>query len=128
MPLVVNRRAPQRERGAVTAEVALVLPVLLVVVLFGLWAAGAVITNLRCIDAARDTARAVARGEPPDTAQQFGHRSAPRDAIIQITQDGNDIHVTVTATHAWPLLDHLPSLPAKATATIQSEPATDHVP
>jgi hypothetical protein len=109
------------ERGAVTAELAILMPVLLALFLLALWAVGAVITNIRCIDAARDTARATARGEPPGAAQRVGQRSAPRDASIEITRRGDDIHVTVAATHAWPLLHGLPSIPAKAEATIQSE-------
>lgn len=128
LPRTKDHPRNPHEAGAVTAEVALVLPVLLVVVLLGLWAVGAVITNIRCIDAARDTARAVARGESPEAAQRIGQRSAPEDAAIKITQEGNDIHVAVTASHDWPLLNGLLSLPAKADATIQSEPAADHVP
>ncbi len=128
LPRTKHHPRNPHEAGAVTAEVALVLPVLLVVVLLGLWAVGAVVTNIRCIDAARDTARAVARGEPAESARQIGQRSAPEDAAIEIIQKGNDIHVAVSATHDWPLLNGLLSLPAEANATIQSEPTADHVP
>ncbi len=57
---------PKRtQRGAVTAEVAIALPVLLTLLFLGIWLIGVVTTNIRCIDAARDVARAVARGESP---------------------------------------------------------------
>ncbi|MEU4390421.1 TadE family type IV pilus minor pilin [Kribbella sp. NPDC023855] len=105
-------------RGSVTAEVALVLPVLLAVLAAGLWLIGTVITNIRCIDAARDTARAVARGEPTEAARRLGQRSAPSGATITITQTDSTIHVQVVATSATP-----PGVPtAEATATVQTEP------
>ncbi|GAA1591347.1 hypothetical protein GCM10009789_51650 [Kribbella sancticallisti] len=118
------RSTKPNEAGAVTAEVAIVLPMLLAVVLLAVWAVGAVITNLRCIDAARDTARAVARGEPPAAARRIGERSAPPDAAIKISPEGEDIHVVVTATIDWPLLDVLPSFATTANATVQVEPGT----
>lgn len=116
------------EHGAVTAELAILLPAVLALFFVALWAVGAVITNIRCIDAARDTARAAARGEPPASAERIGQRSAPSNASITIARSGNDITVEVTATQTWPLLKSLPSLPAKAKATIQSEPTNSHVP
>jgi Flp pilus assembly protein TadG len=117
----VARRA---ECGAVTAEVAVVLPVLLAILVFGVWMAGVVVENIRCIDAARDVARAVARGEPPQSAQQLVSRTAPEGATFTITKDGPDIQVTVTAdvTPRWPLLAKLPPIQVKGQATIQSEP------
>lgn len=117
----VARRA---ECGAVTAEVAVVLPVLLAILVFGVWMAGVVIQNIRCIDAARDVARAVARGEPPQSAQQLVRRTAPEGATFSITEDGPDIQVTVTkdVTPHWPLLAKLPPIKVKGQATIQSEP------
>ncbi|TDU89291.1 TadE-like protein [Kribbella voronezhensis] len=126
MPAGVRPASRSGERGAVTAEVAFAIPVLLATMLFGVWLAGVVIANVRCIDTARDVARAVARGEPLESAQQLGSRTAPRDATITITQSDPDIQVTVSApiTPDWPLLAQLPPLHAQANATIQSEPAT----
>ncbi|WP_112241396.1 TadE family type IV pilus minor pilin [Kribbella monticola] len=125
LPLGVRAASRSGERGAVTAEVALAIPMLLATMLFGVWLAGLVIANIRCIDAARDVARAVARGEPPESAQQLGSRTAPRNATISITRSGPDIKVAVTAlvTPDWPLLAELPPMHAQAEATIQSEPA-----
>ncbi|QNE20321.1 pilus assembly protein [Kribbella qitaiheensis] len=119
-----------RDRGAVTAEVAFAIPVLLATMVFGLWMAGVVIANIRCIDAARDVARAIARGELPQSAQQLATHTAPEGATVSITHDGQDIHVTVTAdvTPEWPLLAKLPPIHAQAQATIQSEPATPTTP
>jgi Flp pilus assembly protein TadG len=117
-------RPTRNQRGAVTAEVAIALPVLLSLLFIGIWSVGVVIVNIRCIDAARDVARAVARGESLEAAQAIGRRTAPSNAAIDIKRAGPDIHVTVTATtHAKaPLLAALPAAPVTAEATLQSEP------
>jgi len=118
------------QRGAVTAEVAIALPVLLTLLFLGIWLIGVVTTNIRCIDAARDVARAVARGESPAAAQELGRRTAPDNATITITRTDSDIHVRVTATPEGnaPLLAALPATPITAEATLQSEPSQGDLP
>lgn len=118
------------DHGAITAEVAFVLPVLLAVLAMGLWLVGTVITNIRCIDAARDTARAAARGEPLEAARQVGQRTAPQGATITITQTGSTIHVQVESRPTTPpgLLGALPHPTSQATATIETEPSTAALP
>ncbi|MDP9241529.1 MAG: pilus assembly protein, partial [Actinomycetota bacterium] len=49
--------------GSVTAELATALPVLVFLLAVALGAVGAVTAQLRCVDAAREGARAAARGE-----------------------------------------------------------------
>lgn len=112
------------EHGSVTAEVAFVLPVLLAVLAVGLWLVGTVITNIRCIDAARDTARAVARGESAESARQIGLRSAPSGSTITVTHQDQTIQVEVVANSSQRagLLAALPRPSPRATATIQAEP------
>ena len=134
MPLIATTRRPARpdrlttrqvrsDRSAVTAEFAITLPVLLSLLLLGIWAIGLVVLNIQCIDAARDVARAVARGEPPDQATVIGHRTAP-SSTITITREGDDVHVTVTATPDSnpPLFSALAPSHLSANATVQSEP------
>lgn len=118
-------RLTRGERGAVTAEMALALPVLVSLLLLGIWSIGLVVQNIRCIDAARDVARAVARGESLDQAKAIGRRTVPAGTIV-ITRDASDIQVTVTAipTHRPPLLTFLSPPSLKATATLQAEPDT----
>ena len=113
------------ERGAVTAEMALVLPVLVSVLLLGIWSIGLVVLNIRCIDAARDVARAVARGETVDQAKAIGHRTVPTGTIV-ITREASDIKVVVTAVpaHAPPLLGVFSPASLTATAILQAEPET----
>jgi hypothetical protein len=118
-----DKRAKRSQRGAVTAELAITLPVLLSLLLLGIWSIGLVVLNIQCIDAARDVARAVARGESPDQARAIGDRTIPT-ATITITREGPDIHVTVTAkpAHNPPLLGPLSPAHLSAEATLQAEP------
>lgn len=85
------------QRGSVTAEAALVLPVLVLVLAIGVGTIAAVTAQLRCIDAAREGARAAARGESLATARSLAAEAAPAGADIAITQDGDRIQVTVSA-------------------------------
>jgi Flp pilus assembly protein TadG len=128
-PCLAARPAKPSDRGAVTAELAITLPVLLSLLLLGIWSIGLVVLNIQCIDAARDVARAVARGEPPDQANAIGQRAAPGSAIT-ITREGPDIHVTVTTkpTRNPPLLSALGPTHLTATATVQSEPTQAETP
>ena len=118
-------RASRGERGAVTAEMALALPVLVSLLLLGIWSIGLVVLNIRCIDAARDVARAVARGESLDQAKAIGRRTVPAGTIV-INREASDIQVTVTAipAHNPPLLGLLSPATLTATATLQAEPDT----
>jgi Flp pilus assembly protein TadG len=126
---VPTRHHKSSERGAVTAELAITLPVLLSLLLLGIWSIGLVILNIQCIDTARDVARAVARGEPPDQAKAIGHRTIPA-ATITISHEGPDIHVTVTATptHNPPLFSALAPTHLTAHATLESEPTQEESP
>jgi Flp pilus assembly protein TadG len=80
----------------VPAETAVVLPVLL----FLLAGAVAVITvlgvQLRCVDAAREGARAAARGEPETAVSRLVGRLSPAGALTRVTGDADEVRVTVT--------------------------------
>ena len=52
----------QRDGGMATAELAVVLPTLVLVIAVGLTMVSVVLAQVRCVDAAREAARAAARG------------------------------------------------------------------
>ena len=52
----------KRDRGSATVELAVGLPALVLLLLFGLGAVDAVLARLQCVDAARDAALTSARG------------------------------------------------------------------
>jgi Flp pilus assembly protein TadG len=118
------------DKGAVTAETAIALPVLVVLLLAGLWAVGVVVANIRCVDAARDAARAVARGEPAAEAQRIGEQAAPPGATVRIDRAGSDVRVVVSAAVDldWALLKGLPSVQVGGNATVQAEPGVEETP
>ena len=65
------------DRGAVTAEAALVLPLLVALTLGLVWVLTLATTQLRLVDAAREAARAAARGDPPAAAVAAGQIASP---------------------------------------------------
>ncbi len=82
-------------RGMVTAETAVVLPVLLLVLGVAVGMLLAVAAQLSCVDAARAAARVAARGEEVAAVQAAARRAAPTGAIVQVRPDGDDVEVRV---------------------------------
>ncbi len=110
-----------RERGSVTAELATALPVLVVLLAVALTAVSAVTAQLRCVDAAREGARAAARGESPARVADLAGQVAPAGARVRVTTAGPDT-VTVTVTGRVPLLGRLTSpmsVQARAVALVE---------
>lgn len=80
-----------------TAELALTLPAV-VLVLSALLGAGQVIgAQLRCVDAARAGARLAARGEPIALVAVVGRRLAPDGGQVQVSTGGGVVTVGVSA-------------------------------
>lgn len=84
-----------RDAGSVTAETAVLLPALTVLLVLSLWSVAAVGAQLRCVDAARTTARALARGEAPETAVAAGRSLAPAGAAVEVSRRGELVIVAV---------------------------------
>jgi Flp pilus assembly protein TadG len=82
----------------VTAETAVVLPVLLVVLAAAVAAVVVVGSQLRCVDAAREGARSAARGDMLAVVTELAGRAAPDGARTTMTGTGDTVTVTVTAT------------------------------
>lgn len=83
--------------GSVTAELALTLPAV-VLVLSALLGAGQVIgAQLRCADAARAGARLAARGEPVGVVTVAGRRLAPDGGRVEVSTGGAVVSVAVSA-------------------------------
>ncbi|WP_225755040.1 TadE family type IV pilus minor pilin [Actinotalea sp. Marseille-Q4924] len=91
------------ERGAVTAELALALPavVLVLAVVLATVAAGA--AQLRCADAARAGARAAAIGEDHAEVRAVARRVAGDRAVVEVGQEAEWVTVVVSTTvpGAW---------------------------
>lgn len=116
--LVPGRRAAARDAGMVTAEAAVVLPVLLVVLAAAIWVLAAVAGQLRCVDAARAAARAAARGDAPPAVLAAAMEVAPAGAAVQVQRAGGQVRVLVRA-EVRPFgeaLSRLPGMPVSGRA------------
>jgi hypothetical protein len=114
----------RRERGAVTAEAAVVLPVLVLFTLTMAWLVCVGLTQLRALDAAREVARAAARTDEASAALGLGRRVAPDGSRVSVRQDQHDVVATVVSPVRAPggLLGHLGSTHVTATAISAREP------
>ncbi|HEY0401171.1 MAG TPA: TadE family type IV pilus minor pilin [Blastococcus sp.] len=81
----------------VTAETAVVLPVLLIVLAGAVAAVTVVGAQLRCVDAAREGARAAARGEPVAVVEALVTRAAPDGATTTLSLRAEEVRVAVSA-------------------------------
>ena len=111
----------------VTAETAVVLPVLLLVLAAAVAAVVVVGAQLRCVDAASEALRAAVRGEPTAAARDIASRAAPMSALTTINRAGDVVTVTVTAPvrplGPFPLRVHV-----SASATGELEPGAEDAP
>ncbi|KPC82036.1 MULTISPECIES: TadE family type IV pilus minor pilin [Streptomyces] len=90
------------DRGAVTAEAAMALPVLVVFVLALVWALVAASDQIRCVDAARAGARAAARSEPEGAVRAAAREAAPGRARVAVERAGGLWRVRVEAPTPGP--------------------------
>jgi hypothetical protein len=111
----------RRDRGVATAEVAVALPALVVLVAAGMTMVSVLIAQLRCVDAAREAARAAARGEDAVVVRSLAERSGPRGSAVQMTTGHQEIEVTVSAD-ADSIIGLLPAVHVEATAVALREP------
>lgn len=110
-------------RGSVTAEAALVMPLLLAVAGLLVWLVGVGIAQVQCVDAARDAARALARGEPQPQVVAAAREMAPEGAEVQVRRsDGSvEVRVSYAATPPGTLLDPAVSIPLAAASSLPVE-------
>jgi hypothetical protein len=99
-------------------EAALALSSLVAVMVLVVAAVAGAGAQLRCLDAAREAARLVARGEP-DRARQVAAAIAPRDALLRIQVSGDQVDAEVSAA----AVPGLPGLSLSARAIGVLEPA-----
>jgi Flp pilus assembly protein TadG len=83
------------DRGAVTVEAALALSSLLLVLSLLIGVMCAMGAQLRCLDAAREAARLITRGES-DRAHAVVAAIAPTNARLVVRMRGDEVTVTVS--------------------------------
>ncbi|RNL83291.1 TadE family type IV pilus minor pilin [Halostreptopolyspora alba] len=91
------RSRPWAERGSVTAETAVALPSLALVLGIALAAVQAAAAHLACVDAARVGARALARGDSEATVRSSVSAVAPERAETELSDEAGFARVVVRA-------------------------------
>lgn len=118
-------RGPVSARGAVTAEFAVALPAVLLLLALLLSGAAAGVTQLRLEEAARAGARALARGEDPAAVEGIVRTLAGTTATASVTDDGGWLSVTVADRVGGPLGATVPwTLSARATTRSETPAAS----
>ena len=107
---------PRRDRGAATAELALGIPLLVALTAGLVWVLALGAAQVRVVDASREAARAVARGDDESVAEAVAERIAPDGASVGIAVGGGRVVVTTSVRVSGPggLLAALPGVTVTA--------------
>jgi hypothetical protein len=120
-----HRRGSENARGAVTAEFAVALPAVLLLLALLLSGAAAGVTQLRLEEAAHAGVRALARGEDAAAVEVIVRTMAGASATASVTADGEWLIVTVTDRAGGPAGATVPwTLTARATARSETPAAS----
>ena len=96
-----------RDRGMVTAELAVAEQDDQVVLALGISAIRLGIDEVRCVDAARLAARALARGDSEGSARALAVTAGPPGASVVVGSTGAEVSATVSASRdlaGWRML------------------------
>ena len=116
-----RRAVSDRERGSVTAELAVGLPVVVLLLVAVLTLAAASTAQMRALDAARAGARAFAIGEDDAAVRAAVARLGGQEAELSVERDGAWVEVVVTRPVAGGWLSGAP-LRATGSAAAWVEP------
>lgn len=108
-----------------TAELAAALPVLMLVLAVAVSAVAVVGVRVRLQDAAREVARAAARGDVA-AGRALAARVAPAATVV-VHRDGAEV-VALAAQQVHPLAAWLPSVSVREEAVAELEPDADAPP
>jgi len=111
------------DRGSATAEIALALPSLMLVLAAVLAAGQVLMAQIQCVDAARSVARLAARGEPGPRAVAAGDRLGPPGCRVELALTPTAATVQVSARLQLPVAGEV-EVHAAATADRETVPAT----
>ncbi len=115
------------ESGSTTAEAAVVLPTLVLFTVAMTWLVSLGVAQVRAVDAARETARSIARGDDSGQGVSLGRRVALPGSRIAVDSGGRQIVVRVVSPVRGPggAFDFLPRVQVHAEAVAVHEPGTD---
>jgi len=104
------------ERGAATAELVMALPLLVAVTIGLVWLLSVGAAQIRTVDAAREAARAAARGDDVAVASERGRAVGPTGTRVAVSVDGDSVVATASARVQGPggLFRWLPGVAVRA--------------
>lgn len=116
-------RQRRGERGAVTAELALALPMLMAVTVGLVWLLAVGAAQIRVVDAARETVRVAARGDGDGAAVSRGLAVAPAGSSVTLSRSAEEVRAHVSGRVDGPggLFAFLPGVQVRAEAVAVSE-------
>lgn len=113
-----------RQSGSVTAELAVALPAVVVLLAALLLAVSVGIAQLSLEAGVRAGARAVARGDTSEQAVALAHQHGGKEASFSVGQGGEFTTVSGSLTLSGPFSALIPvTLTASATARVENVPA-----
>ncbi len=118
----MRRLRGRSERGMATAEFAVALPAVVLVLVVALSAIGAGIDQIRCVDAARLAARALARGDSQGAAAALARGAAPSGASVTLSAGGDLATAMVSVSRRAPVVGFSWVVAASATAPREAVP------
>jgi Flp pilus assembly protein TadG len=109
----------------VTAELALGLPLVLALTVGLVWVLAVASAQIRVVDAAREAARSIARGDDESSARSVALRIAPAGASLDVATRDGQVTVTSRAEVEGPggLFDFMPGVTVTSQAVaVMEEP------
>lgn len=97
-----RRHLARRDRGSVTAEFAVLMPAILIVIVMVVVVGLVGAAHVRNHDAARQAVRLSAVGEPAADVRRTAATIAGADASVTLTREGEWVSVTVSRQPALP--------------------------
>jgi hypothetical protein len=99
------------------------LPLLVAVTVGLVWLLAVGVAQVRVVDAARETARAAARGDSDTEALSLGRRVAPPGAVLGLSSAGERVEATAAAPVTGPggMFGFLPPVTVSAAAVATAE-------
>lgn len=119
-PASSRRSLARAERGMVTAEIAVGLVTLALVVALAIQVVDLVMLQTRCSDVAAAVARQLARGDAAAAAEAENTR--PAGARIEVQRSSDAVVVTVRLERRIGPLSGVGTIPLGARATVLAEP------
>lgn len=106
-----------------TAELALALPILLAVTAGLVWLLAVAVAQVRTVDAAREAARALARGDDAGAAVALGEQVAPDGVRLTVVRSGDRVVVRARGRVSGPggLFGAIPGASVRAEAVAIAE-------